>query len=145
MLRLLLVLVFIAFLQSCERRTVVQIEGGNPPVFALSGSGRLGEVIIFAPEQETKAASNPFDDTHALWRIAAESKDETAARPVEQLGRITYGLVPQGYKQIKPETGQPPQLVPGKRYRYWFVTVNAPHASGYFEIQGDRAVPVNGP
>ena len=58
---------------------------------------------------------------------------------------ITYGKVLPGYKQIRPSSGVVPSIVPGKRYRYWFVTVNAPGASGYFEIRDGKAVIVDGP
>lgn len=145
MVRVSLLVLLVTSFQFCERRTVVKLEGGNPPIFVLSGSGELGEVIIFGPEQEAKAQSDPFDDTYALWRIAAEKEGEDSAKAVEALGRITYGSVPSGYTQLKPETGDAPPLVPGKRYRYWFITINAPHASGYFQIHGNRATSVEGP
>jgi hypothetical protein len=127
----------------CERRTEIKLTGGNPPTFVLSGSGRLGELIIFSPEQEKVA--DPFDTTYALWEIAPEMKGESGASLVEDLNTIIYGVVPKGYKQTKPENGAPPPLISGRRYRYWFVTVNAPHAAGYFEIQNDKAVSVSGP
>jgi hypothetical protein len=129
----------------CERRTQVRLEGGNPPRFVLSGSGKLGQVIIFGPEQEEMAKTDPFDKTYALWEIATEKDGEKGATSVEELSSITYGVLPHGYVQIKPKNGTPAALMQGKRYRYWFVTVNAPHASGYFEIRDSKAVPVSGP
>jgi hypothetical protein len=143
--RTLILLPLLFLIQGCERRTEVKLEGGTTPRFVLRGSGRLGTVLVFGPEQEQIAEANPFDDTYALWRLEPETNEETGADRVEDLGTITYGVVPKGYQQIKPRTGPPPPLVPGKRYRYWFVTVNAPHASGYFEIQNGKAVPVTGP
>jgi len=142
---LMLLLFLLGFMSVCERRTEVKIEGGNPPKFVLSGSGRLGTVIVFGPEQERIAESDPADDTFALWEIEPEKKGEVGAVPVEELGAVTYGVVPPSYKQIKPKNGSAPDLVPGKRYRYWFVTVNAPHAAGYFEIRDGKAVAVPGP
>src|SRR6266852_637465 len=109
---------------ACERRTEVMLQGGNVPKFVLSGSGRVGEVVIFGPEQEAIAKSDPFDKTYAVWEIMAEGEGEDASVPVEGL-TITYGAVPRGYKQIKPNRGEVPALTPGKRYSYWFVTVNA--------------------
>lgn len=138
-------LLLLAVITGCERRTVVTLEGGNPPTFILKGSGRLGEVIIYSPEQELIAESDPFDDRYALWKLAPERDGEQAAARVEELHSMTYGVVPRGYKQIKPASGPPPPLSPGKRYRYWFVTVNAPHAAGYFEIRAGKAVAVEGP
>ena len=145
MRRLVFGLVLLTAMTSCERRTVITLEGGNPPTFTLKGSGRLGEVVICAPEQERIAGSDPFDYTYALWQIKPERDGEQAAARLEDLHSITYGVVPKGYKQIKPDGGPPSSLSPGKRYRYWFVTVNAPHAGGYFEIRDGKPIPVKGP
>jgi hypothetical protein len=145
MMKIALLLTLALFLGTCERRTVAKLEGGVTPRFVLSGSGRLGTVLIFGPEQERIAESNPSDDTYALWEIEPQNEGEAGAALVEDLKVITYGVVPPGYKQIKPRTGPAPPLVPGKRYGYWFVTVNAPHAAGYFEIRDGKAVPVPGP
>ncbi len=63
---LLLCMILLFLMSSCERRTEVRLEGENPPRFILKGSGRLGELIIYGPEQERIAQSDPFDDTYAL-------------------------------------------------------------------------------
>jgi hypothetical protein len=131
-------------LTSCERRTEVRLGGGDPPTFYLSGSGRLGTTIVYGPEQERIADRDPFDKTYAIWEMEPEKKGEGAALQVEGL-TVTYGAILPGYKQLKPNSGLPPPLIPGKRYRYWFVTVNAPGASGYFEIRDGKAVKVDGP
>jgi len=144
-MKILALLLLLCFMSECERRTEVRVEGGNPPRFVLKGSGRLGQVIIFGPEQERIAQSDPFDDTYALWEIEPEEEGETGAARVEELGSVTYGVVPSGYKQMKPKTGPPAKLLSGRRYSYWFVTVNAPHAAGYFEIKDGKAMPVQGP
>jgi len=145
MFRISVLLLLVMSLQLCERRTVVKLEGGNPPTFVLSGSGRLGEVIVFGPEQESIANSNPFDETHAVWKIAPRKDGSDNAKPVAEVGRIIYGVVPAGYEQIKPRSGAATPLLPGVRYRYWFVTVDSPHGSGYFEIRDGKAVAVAGP
>ncbi len=144
-MKILVLLLLLSFMSDCERRTEVRVEGGNPPRFVLKGSGRLVEVKIFAPEQEHIAQSDPFDDRYELWKIEAEKSVETDKKPIEELAAITYGLVPKGYTQTKPEHGQPPPLEPGKRYSYWFVTENAPWGAGYFEIRAGKAVTVSGP
>jgi hypothetical protein len=56
------------------------------------------------------------------------------------LGSITYGVVPQGYVQVKPEVGTPPPLMEGQKYFYVVETTAAPGTSGYFEIRNSRAV-----
>jgi|ERR1041384_2434104 hypothetical protein len=129
---------------SCERRTSVRIEGGNQPTFFLSGSGKLGTVIVYGPDQEKIADNDPTDKTYALWELEPITKGESTAPSVEGL-TVTYGVTLPGYKQVIPKTGQAPPLVQGKRYRYWFITINAPGGSGYFEIVSGKAVAVDGP
>ncbi len=126
---------------ACERRTEVKLDGENPPTFLISGSGKLGELVVYGPEQESIV--NPFDDTYALWEVAP--KEEGEAAEVEELEAVTYGVVPKGYKQVKPENTPPPTLTEGTRYGYWLVTVNAPHAAGYIEIRNGKAIKVKGP
>lgn len=144
-MKILALLLLLCFMSECERRTEVRVDGVNPPRFVLKGSGSLVEVKVFGPEQERIAQSDPFDDRYALWEIEAEKSGDAVAKPVEELKAITYGLVPKGYKQTKPENGIAPPLVPGKRYGYWFVTENAPWGAGYFEIRDGKAVAVSGP
>ena|SRR2546429_1247299 len=141
---LLLILIFFA-LSACERRTNVVVRGQNPPTFELHGGGRLDEVLIFAPEQEAEAKLDPFSDKYAIWKIQAANGDESSKTPIETIGTITYGVVPTGYYQTKPQVGQPPSLNEGKRYKYWFVTINAPWGTGYFEIREGKAIAVAGP
>ncbi|MGH9873046.1 MAG: hypothetical protein ACRD9S_11360 [Pyrinomonadaceae bacterium] len=145
MTKLVIGFLLLAVMTGCEARTVVRLEGGNPPSFVLTGSGRLSEVVIYSPEQERIAGSDAFDDTYALWHIRAEREGPQGAALVEEVHSITYGVVPRGYEQIKPESGPPPGLNPGNRYRFWFVTVNAPHAAGYFEIRDGKGITVKGP
>ena len=57
--RLVLPLFLLCLMSGCERRTEVKVEGGNPPKFVLSGSGRL-QVIFYGPEQELIAKSDPL-------------------------------------------------------------------------------------
>jgi hypothetical protein len=142
--RMILVFLIGLFLGSaCERRTAVTIEGGNVPKFHLSGTGRLGEALIFDPAEEAIAKTDPFDRTHAIWDIVRGTQDEPLR--VQDL-TITYGIVPPGYKQLKPTGGaELPSLIAGKRYRYSFVTVDAPWAAGYFEIRDNKATEVAGP
>src|ERR1041384_1002043 len=143
-LKLILAAFVLLTVSSCERRTEVRLEGGVPPRFLLSGSGRLGTVIFYAPEQERIADTDPTDKTYEIWEIDPELKGEGAAVPVEGL-RVSYGELLPGYVQVRPQKGAPPTLSPGKRYRYWFVTINAPGASGYFESRDGKAVSVEGP
>ena len=57
---------------------------------------------------------------------------------MEEIGKITYGVVPNGYRQKFPASGEAQRLVPGRYYSFEFSTVNAPHAWGYFVIRNDK-------
>jgi hypothetical protein len=126
------------FMATCERPTVVKLGGGNPPTFTLSGSGELGDLRIYGPKQRDVGSDLSF----AMWEIMPVN-GYLEGEPIERLGKITYGVVPKGYKQIYPENDAPaPALVPGQKYEYWFQTINAPHARGYFEIKDGKAVEI---
>ncbi len=131
--KLTLALILLTLSSACERRTAVTITGVNPPTFVLTGSGNLSEVIISkAAAEQTK---NPRDPENTLWRITAVNMP---GQPVETLHSLTYGIVPPGYRQQIPNEDTPPQLQPNRRYGFWFLTSDAPHASGYFEIRDGR-------
>src|SRR5437870_13159035 len=99
----LTLLLFLFSVSACERRTEVKLDGGNPPTFVMSGSGRLVSLTIFNGEDKP------------IWKI---EKTETL-EAVEKLHRITYGVVPNGYKQVEPDNGNlPPHLTPGIVYEY---------------------------
>ncbi len=121
---------------TCERATKVRLVGGNPPIFILSGSGSLSTLVIHGPKQRDIVG----DRAYAVWEIVPTNGDANA-KSIESLGQITYGVAPEGYKQEYPEQGTPPALVENQRYGYWFQTINAPHARGYFEIRNGKAVP----
>jgi tellurite resistance protein TerC len=120
------------------RATKVRIQGANPPSFVLSGTGTLTHLVIYDTGQ-----SNADEDTScALWEIepvAGYSK----GRLLEDIGTVQYGQLPDGYRQVCPENGNPPAgLVRGNKYEYWFDTSDAPHARRYFVIRGTKAVEV---
>lgn len=125
---------------ACERRTTVRLEGANPPTFILRGSGVLGGLRIYGPEPES--VRSPTEKEPILWEIEEENMRGEA---IEKLHSITYGIVPDGYKQIIPQHGEPLPLITGKRYRYDFVTGEAPGAMGYFEIRNGEAVSIDTP
>lgn len=129
-------ILYLLLISTCERATNVKLEGENPPVFVLSGSGELGDLVIYGSKQRDIAG----DRAYALWEIQPVN-GYLNGRSVNIIGSIKYGVVPQGYKQVYPENGlPPPALVEGQKYEYWFQTINAPHARGHFEIRGNKAV-----
>lgn len=126
------------FLTSCaERPTRVNLEGGNPPTFSLSGSGELDRLYI----AEADAEEQPDPSPGFVWELVPVNRGRSGLEgvAVEQLGKITYGVIPKGYQQKTPASGQPLPLVPGRYYYFHFSTVNAPHAWGYFVIRDGKA------
>ena len=124
------------------RATQVRLEGTNPLVFVLSGTGTLAHLVIYAPQQcagdqDLSLAETPWE---TLWEIEPIG-GYLKARKIEDIGAVQYGVVPAGYKQNYPGNGVgPPALVRGNKYEYWFDTADAPHARNYFVIRGHRAV-----
>ena len=57
---------------------------------------------------------------------------------VENLSPITYGKVPEGYKQVYPEQGNAPALVEGERYYVWVGTFDANGAGKHFIIRNGK-------
>lgn len=133
------------FFAGCERSTHIRIEGGTAPVFVLSGSGELAIFVVYGPDYITKA-ENPFDESFALWEIKP-SAGYLAGTPVGELKRITYGVVPDGYVQVRPQLGSAPPLMEGQKYFYSADTTDATGVAGFVEIRNARAVPtqVQGP
>jgi tellurite resistance protein TerC len=120
-----------------QRATTVRMEG-NPPVFVLSGSGTMAHLLICGSKRQLEGDDLDFN----LWEIVPVGGYQRG-RPVEDIGAIKYGVVPQGYQQSYPEDGTPPPpLSPGNKYEYWFDTTDAPHARSYFVIRDIRAVAV---
>ena len=127
---------FLVLFGNLERGTKVKLKDGNPPTFVLSGSGELGDLVVYGPKQRDISSDRSF----ALWEIEPINGFMNE-RAVEDIGSIKYGVVPKGYKQVYPENGGlPPPLVAGEKYEYWFQTINAPHARAYFVIRKNKAV-----
>ena len=129
-------------LTACERSTHVRIKGGARPSFVLSGSGRLCSFVVYSPEFAQKAQS-PWDEDLALWKITVADGRSTGT-PVGRL-QIIYGVLPEGYIQIRPKTGSAPLLKEGEKYFYQVTTTGAPGAGGYLEIRNSQAISTDGP
>lgn len=126
--------IFLTTACNFERTTDVKIKGDYPPIFVLSGSGDLVEVFIYEPGFEGSLS----DESHAIWKIKSEVMP---GKPVEEVRTVTYGVVPEGFKQIVPKNEESPlPLQNGNRYKFNFVTGNAPGVKGYFEMKDKKAV-----
>jgi len=123
--------------------TRVRLEGGNPPIFNLSGTGTLCHVAIFEVPEPERTNGGEANAPKTLWEIEPVAGYE-CGRKVEEIGEIQYGVVPSGYKQTHPQNGGVPEsLTKGARYEYWFDTTDAPHARRYFILRSNRAVEVS--
>ena len=123
------------------RATKVRLVGANPPVFSLSGTGTLAHTVIYATKDSETVENQDLTTAETLWEIEPIGGYESG-RKVEEIGEIQYGVVPAGYKQIRPQNGGPPPLATGNKYEYWFDTADAPHARNYFIIRGNRCIEV---
>ncbi len=124
-----------------ENDTKVALSGGAVPAFSVSGDGTLGDLVIYGHGQRQRDSGSDRD--FAFWEIQPV-KGYLEGEPLSKLGTITYGVVPEGYKQIYPEGGKPaPPLSPAVRYEYWFQTVSCKHARAYFEIRDGSATVVS--
>ena len=65
--------------------------------------------------------------------------------PLGKLERITYGVGPDGYRQVKPQAGPAPALTEGQKYFYDVETTNAPGTAGFLKIRNSKAVETDGP
>ena len=142
-LRLFALLFTIAIFAGCERSTRIGVEGGTTPVFVLSGSGKLASLVVYSPDFAEKAES-PWDENLALWKISPIGGYMNGTL-VGQLDRISYGVVPDGYRQVKPPIGSAPALIEGQKYSYDVETTNAPGAAGFLEIRNSKAKATDGP
>jgi hypothetical protein len=123
------VVIFLAGVTSCVRSTKLVIDGGNPPKFGLSGSGSLGTLRIRGPLKQREAEG---EDAFLYWSIVnKEGQDHW----VKRIGPITYGKVPEGYKQEYPESGEAPPLIEGESYNIRVATADADGVDKFFIIR----------
>jgi hypothetical protein len=129
-------LLLVLFLVSCgEQDTKLVFEGGNPPEFALSGSGKLIWIRIRGGQKQREAEG---EDQWIYWEIKADGNQQF----IEKLSPITYGIVPKGYKQVYPAKGQAPPLIEGERYNIWVWTLNANGVERDFIIRSGKTMEV---
>src|ERR1051325_8112105 len=125
---------------SCEQRTTVELSGRSPIIFNMSGSGRLVQLTVFGGGKE---GAKEDKEKNFLWQLVQIDGD---GERLSNIQVIKYGVVPSGYKQVLPRMGTSVEpLLENTKYSYRFVTMNAPHASGYFEIRNGVPIKVSGP
>lgn len=130
---LIISLMMLVTLTSCERDMTLTLDGANPPTFKLSGSGRL---IFFAVSEVPQERPSKIDDPK-LWEIRPINENL-----ISKLPAITYGVVPEGFRQLTPIAGVPPPLVEGRMYKAGGPAFNANGASIRFTIKDGTAVEI---
>ena len=127
----------LTLLLACEVDTRVNIDGKNPPSFRFSGSGGITLFRIV----EDPAPGLQFLDATVLWELKPTS--ELSVVRMADLPTITYGTVPPGFVQTKPEAGSPPALEDEKTYDAWAPSHNANGGGQWFRVRGNTTLPVD--
>ncbi|MGC2832494.1 MAG: hypothetical protein WB994_22865 [Candidatus Acidiferrum sp.] len=141
-LRLYLTAFSVCLLFGCatERPTQLRLEGNAIPVFALSGSGQLSSFSVYTVPPIPEKMDKPFSQQVPAWQIVAHP-DYLRGRPVEEIQKLSYGSIPQGYKQSYPENGVPAPPIQAERFYFFDCnTTNAPQASGFFVVHDGRTI-----
>jgi hypothetical protein len=119
-----------------ERDTLITVEGGNPPSFIMTGSGKLTTLRVTGPR---KLREGVAEEPYVIWEI--EFKGDGYARNVERLSPIVYGDVPEGYIQVIPHPSHPaPPISEGELYGVNAITMNANGGRVGFAIHKGEAV-----
>lgn len=127
----------ISFLtMGCEVDTALTIRDGNPPIFVMTGSGRLVRFRVLGPKKQREGLGNISD---AYWEIVPAGGEKNG-KGVSEIRSVTYGKVPDGYIQIYPEKGEAPQLIEEEHYQAVAITYNANSAIKGFIIQNGKAI-----
>lgn len=122
---------------SIERNTIVSVEGGNPPIFRLKGSGRQDFLLV--RELSDKEIADPSIrpvETDVLWELRPKGPTQP---PADSWPAITYGTVPADFIQTTPAVGKPNPLVEGKAYEAGGSASSANGGSVWFKIENGQA------
>src|SRR5262245_18826240 len=96
-----------------RRDTKPLVSGGNPPIIEFeSGRGHL-QLYVTGPYtlEELKQEYTRGNKDHSMWQL-------DPSRDYSVFGSsITYGIVPNGFRQVYPANGKSPEpLIEGKIY-----------------------------
>ena len=126
----------VLFFLACERDTKLTVEGGNPPKFIMTGSGRLDTLQVGGPQKQREGVA---EEPYFYWVI--QFKETGSDQQIERMGPITYGEVTSGYVQVHPSPGTaPPPLSEDEGYSVRAITMNANEGITHFEIHNGEVV-----
>lgn len=127
-----------------EENTEVSIDGENPPTFKLHGSGnqQYFSVAEVSPDNYVPPAQHDSDKDIALWKIVPIEQTPPRAWDYPP---ITYGSIPNKFRQELPQDGTPPPLVEGRLYEAGGPAYGANGGSVLFAIRNGKSVIVPKP
>ena len=129
---------FVFLFMSCERKTVIEVEGGNPPKFRIDGSGGMLQMFVFGPYKFDEVMTQSGNlETRLLWQIAPGGA--FSQNTLTNLPEVVYGTIPDGCKQIFPEGSIPKELEEGSFYTLSVPTNYAPSGFVIFQIKEGKA------
>lgn len=114
----------------CESRTKVEVGENNPLTFKLSGDAYLDWITVYGPTPEKPEGEN----LSVLWKIVPNK----AMLKAEEVTSITYGKVPNGFRQEFPESREPPMLIEGAVYKINAITKSGNHGYATITISNGR-------
>jgi hypothetical protein len=138
---LMIPLLVIMTISGCgEVDTKPIVAGGNPPLIKFEGTGALEQLYVMGPftfEQLKQDRIDGDEKDYYMWQLAP-SRDFRVSRL-----SITYGIVPNGFKQVFPANGKSPEtLIEGKIYNILAPSASANFKPVLFMIDNGRAVEV---
>ena len=138
--KLLVALLILMIISACEISTHVTISNpAIPPTFELSGNGNLFHFIVVGPYSSLQDLESHIAKAGVIWQL---SPDEHATTRVDDLPAITYGQVPDGFKQDLPLNGSPWALESGKFYRIGSPSLGANFRVFCFKVEPAAVVEV---
>ena len=153
-------LFIITTVNGCEVDTKPIVSGGNPPIIEFEGAGALAQLYVNGPytsEQLRQGYKQEYKITGGRNILTAEEQKERErirgnkdcslwqldpSRDFRVSGlSITYGIVPEGFKQVCPANGKHPEsLIEGKVYSVTHPSISANFEGAYFMIKNGKAV-----
>jgi hypothetical protein len=124
-MRLVLAAIVIScFLGSCfyTRTKITLVSNSVPLTFKIEGDSLAEWIWVRGPYQNecdpAPELPNPADpEDFIVWRIApAAENDVRWFVPMSKIPDITYGQVPEGWEQVRPESRTPRALLDGYVY-----------------------------
>lgn len=127
-----------------EADTEISLDGEIPPNFKLTGSGHQIYFVVseIPPENQVRAADRDSDRNTRIWKILPKQGTSDIAW---NWPTVTYGKVPDGFRQEIPEEGEPPRLIEGKVYVAGGPAYGANGGEVWFTLRDGKSVIVPKP